>query len=142
MVSTRKTLFIYPSRRPDLDGLISCYSPILEGRFIFVVHLFTEGTAFAGALSVEGLHSSSWFLQAQGFVSSSCIAIKAQVSHNSLALCLYSVFDCRDFPPPSSVRHAIYILLFYLKNIKVSTVVVYLHHGSSGQKGIFNFNNE
>ena len=55
---------IYPTRRPDWDRLISCYSPILVSRFIFVVHLFTGGTALAGAHSMEGLHSSSWLLQA------------------------------------------------------------------------------
>lgn len=110
MVSTRETIFIYPTRRPDLDGLISCYSPILEGRFIFVVHLFTEGTAFAGALSVEGLHSSSWLLQAQGFVSSSCIVIKAQVSHNLWLYAFYSVFDCWDFPPQALLGT---LFLFY-----------------------------
>lgn len=115
VLNTTENLFISPMRRPDLDRLISWYSPILVGRFIFVVHLFTEGTALVGARFMEGLHSNSWLLQAQGFVSRSCIVIKAQVTHNSLALCLLFTF-CRLglFFPPSSVMHAIFILLFYL----------------------------
>lgn len=100
MLKTIENLSISPTRRPDLGGLISSYSPILVGRFIFVVHLFTKATALAGARSMEGLHSSSWLLQAQGFVSSSCIAIKAQVTHNSPALCLlFSFWLLGHFPP-------------------------------------------
>lgn len=63
-------------RRPDFDRLISCYNPILVGRFIFVVRPFTECIALAGAHFMEGLSSKSWLLQAQGFVSSSYIIMK------------------------------------------------------------------
>ena len=73
-------------RRPEFDRLISCYNPILVGRFIFVVHPFTEGIALVGPHFMEGLSSKSWLLQAQGLVSSSCIIMKTQVTCNSLVL--------------------------------------------------------
>lgn len=85
-------------RRLDLDGLTSCYSPIWGGKFIVVVYLFTEGVALGGAHFMEGLSANSWLLQVQGFVSMSCIVIKAQVTYNSLALCLLFNFGLLEFP--------------------------------------------
>lgn len=110
----REPFYIYPTRRPDLDGLISSYSPILVGRFIFVVHLFTEATALAGARSMEGLHSSSWLLQAQDFVSSSCIAIKAQVTHNSLALRLLFSFWLLGHFSPQALWAMLFLFYYFI----------------------------
>lgn len=84
ILNTQESLFIYPMRRPDLDRLISCYTPILVGRFIF--HLFNKAVDFAGAHLTEGPSFNFCFCKSKA-LSPFLVAI-TQVTYNFLDLCL------------------------------------------------------
>lgn len=113
ILNTQESLFIYPMRRPDLDRLISCYTPILVGRFIF--HLFNKAVDFAGAHLTEGPSFNFCFCKSKA-LSPFLVAI-TQVTYNFLDLCLLIHFWLLgfffSFLFSSSTMHAVSYFTHY-----------------------------